>query len=554
MHCEINILDLRYKDPLAMIQRVTLVTNFLALIVSIAGLILITLFRGINLYDESVFLTIAKGILNGKQPYVDLWDTKPAGTYYLVAALSRSLGETWWVPRLLVIVSISLVILFLLFTKKSLSINSTLFGAALLGTGLLAKGGYRVDTHILAGFFVACGFALVYGKNYNMLRNLLLFSLFAATATFFNQIGFIYFTAYLLVVFIGTVGRTNIYRVIGYLFLSAIIYCFILLTLSVIFVDSGSLANFWNAVYTQPQRLSKEIRSVPWNYKSFIVQLSLSPVHLAAIGAVVIFSLSQIFHTRKILANLVSNRIAGWVNLLRQPSLLAWAMGLAGLTTAIFRYYNQHWLSSMFFFAFLTCLLLEATEKNLQGRYLQRFLNPLATLALVVLTVVIWVEGPLLFWLEDRIAVDRQQSQELWAALDQCISPEDSVLVISAISPRMYYLVQHFPPWQWLYIDDSNYGLVSWQEDAVKLIEAGEPSAVIVEIQPGQDRIAASGPIANPKEENVTFDELRQALSVHYQSQPLVHSYHQTHQTDTELYVQRQLICNRIPTANPLFP
>ncbi len=44
--------------------------------------------------DEGVFYTIANGILNGKLPYLDYFDHKPPGIYYLIAFIFQLLGKT----------------------------------------------------------------------------------------------------------------------------------------------------------------------------------------------------------------------------------------------------------------------------------------------------------------------------------------------------------------------------------------------------------------------------------------------------------------------------
>lgn len=57
-----------------------------------AGLLLPGLLTGPN-FDASVFLLIAERLLDGSRPYVDLWDHKPPGIYFIDAALLATSGR-----------------------------------------------------------------------------------------------------------------------------------------------------------------------------------------------------------------------------------------------------------------------------------------------------------------------------------------------------------------------------------------------------------------------------------------------------------------------------
>src|ERR1700712_2730822 len=44
--------------------------------------------------DQGEFATIARGILDGRIPYVDLWNPKPPAIFYVYAAAMRLFGRT----------------------------------------------------------------------------------------------------------------------------------------------------------------------------------------------------------------------------------------------------------------------------------------------------------------------------------------------------------------------------------------------------------------------------------------------------------------------------
>jgi len=46
--------------------------------------------------DQGTYLTIGQGLLDGKQLYLDLWDNKPPGIFYIYAAIARVFGRTMW--------------------------------------------------------------------------------------------------------------------------------------------------------------------------------------------------------------------------------------------------------------------------------------------------------------------------------------------------------------------------------------------------------------------------------------------------------------------------
>jgi hypothetical protein len=63
--------------------------------------------------DQGTYLTIGQGLLEGKQPYRDLWDNKPPGIFYLYAGIARVFGRTMWSAAVVDILLLLLISYFL---------------------------------------------------------------------------------------------------------------------------------------------------------------------------------------------------------------------------------------------------------------------------------------------------------------------------------------------------------------------------------------------------------------------------------------------------------
>ena len=112
--------------------------------------------------DALIYITMGRGILNGLTPYVDLFESKPPGLFYLFA-LSLWMGGTWLV-RLLEIISLLLIPLstsiFFLKKEKTVLLTAFLFGILLMlrtqenGAGLQSEifGLIFADLYVLTLF------------------------------------------------------------------------------------------------------------------------------------------------------------------------------------------------------------------------------------------------------------------------------------------------------------------------------------------------------------------------------------------------------------------
>lgn len=81
---------------------------FVALMVVIIGLALPVLTYPLG-RDQGEFATIGRGILNGKVPYIDLWNPKPPAVFYLYALAMRLYGQTTAALRALDLLAVPVI-------------------------------------------------------------------------------------------------------------------------------------------------------------------------------------------------------------------------------------------------------------------------------------------------------------------------------------------------------------------------------------------------------------------------------------------------------------
>src|SRR3989344_8960399 len=117
--------------------------RFLFILIFITFLIrLPSLFEPFWYGDEAIYLVIGQKIARGGLMYVDIFDHKTPGIYYLTAATIKILGESVWAFRFLLMIWIlvTLVVFYLLaqkmFTKKT-AVAATIILTTLTSTPLI---------------------------------------------------------------------------------------------------------------------------------------------------------------------------------------------------------------------------------------------------------------------------------------------------------------------------------------------------------------------------------------------------------------------------------
>jgi len=114
-------------------------------------------------WDESVYLLMARGMLQGHAPYTLLWDHKPPGLYLLFALAQLVFGQTILAMRLLAVIMVTATS-FLLWLYGRAVLGSRVSGAlAALFYALfsLSNGGLASNAEIMWAPFTAAAFLLL---------------------------------------------------------------------------------------------------------------------------------------------------------------------------------------------------------------------------------------------------------------------------------------------------------------------------------------------------------------------------------------------------------
>jgi len=118
--------------------------------------------------DESLYLLIAQGILDGHTPYVEIWDHKPPGIYYLFAAAQFLFGRSIGAIRLLSCLAVwASCVLLVRFGRDVLSSTPVGYIAAgVYAAFSLTNDGLAANTEIFFTPFVIGGLYLIARNSY----------------------------------------------------------------------------------------------------------------------------------------------------------------------------------------------------------------------------------------------------------------------------------------------------------------------------------------------------------------------------------------------------
>jgi 4-amino-4-deoxy-L-arabinose transferase-like glycosyltransferase len=113
--------------------------------------------------DESVYLLIGQGILKGRIPYVEIWDHKPPGVYYLFAAALGLFGGSLLAIRLLACAAVwASSVLLVIFSRAAFRTAFVGYIAAIVYACFsMTNEGLATNTEILFTPFVIAGMTIV---------------------------------------------------------------------------------------------------------------------------------------------------------------------------------------------------------------------------------------------------------------------------------------------------------------------------------------------------------------------------------------------------------
>jgi 4-amino-4-deoxy-L-arabinose transferase-like glycosyltransferase len=120
--------------------------------------------------DESLYFLIAQSFLQGKPPYIEVWDNKPPGIFILFSLAILIFGDSITSIRILACLSVAFTSYFLYKTAKLISKNNQkvgLLAGILYLVFSLSNNGVAANAEILFAPFVTLAFYLLFkNKNY----------------------------------------------------------------------------------------------------------------------------------------------------------------------------------------------------------------------------------------------------------------------------------------------------------------------------------------------------------------------------------------------------
>ena len=534
------------------------------LLLSLIGLALLIYLRGIGVFDDSIFYTVAEGITRGAIYPIDLFDIKPPGLYYTLAVVTALFGKAWWIPRtFLLFVDILFIGLFLWFASRHLSRNWSIWAGVIFCLSLAAAWGYQPNVRAFAAIPGSLGLVLVYGSNYKSTLRNACYGLLAGIATLYHQTGVGYLVAFIIVYSLLMVLRRS-FTVGALLRLVAVMLAYLipLLIVSLYYWYQDGLDELAQALFFQ---VGVWLESKEPDIKSIVSQLSRFP----ALGAMIIgilLAVSRRFESesnlrvvlRALALNATQNRgdsadgegenvsSSHLLSALAHPNILLWIVAIIFMLPILpVRVFPHYLAPTAFPISFLAAYAaVSSVDLRLDKRPSMPSLRKIILLTTMILFILVfWWAGPLRMIRHSPLPFDMAQGREIYVRLSECIQLDDPVLVVASSSPRLYYISQHLPPWPYIVMDASTHGLVSW-DDAIDLIRQEQIPAVLLEGRPG----------AGPNPPGPYLPEFRPVLARSYVPIPLQHALHPVHGTTTELYVLRTLPCDLPPQENPLFP
>lgn len=207
--------------------------------------------RGIGVFDDSVYLKIGELITDGLLPYKDLFDNKPPGIYYLAAIIAWFGNKHWLTNRVFLFIFAILLGFGIIKYTKSLWGNQVAYFAALLfPISYVISQGYSFHTEQFCAAFGFLSLLLLTNERKDKMINWVLSGCCLGFAFMFKQVGIIYLISFficdLLFVYLGKLSfihalRRCFFLILGFGLVSCSIFTLIFL--------NGYWSNFYNDVF-----------------------------------------------------------------------------------------------------------------------------------------------------------------------------------------------------------------------------------------------------------------------------------------------------------------
>ncbi len=136
----------------------------IAIVLTVLVLRLPSAFQSVIDWDESIYILVARELLNGYLPYSAVFDHKPIGLYYIFAAFLGVLGDDPFAIRVLGIAAVigsCLLLRHILIYFAGIRPHTALVLSLAYAVATGGLGGAAVNTEILVNFLTLCWICLV---------------------------------------------------------------------------------------------------------------------------------------------------------------------------------------------------------------------------------------------------------------------------------------------------------------------------------------------------------------------------------------------------------
>ena len=223
-----------------------------------------TFFQSVINHDESLYLIIADQILQGIPPYVEIWDHKPPGIYFLFALGLTLFGNSILAIRLLTLIAVTITCYLLYLISLSIFTQSGqrigLLAGSFYAVFSLTNGGLAANTEV---FFIP----LVVGSFYLFFRSSPNISAWTWVLIGFliglaAQIKYLVVFDFLALVFFAILQRCKVYSTLRNLLLLSLGSSIVFITVAFYFWQQGIFSEYIsatllaNATYIQTDNLT----------------------------------------------------------------------------------------------------------------------------------------------------------------------------------------------------------------------------------------------------------------------------------------------------------
>lgn len=407
--------------------------------------------RGIGVFDDSVYLKIGELITDGLLPYKDVFDNKPPGIYYVAAIIAWVSNKHWLTNRVFLFIFPILVGYVIIKYTKSLWNNQVAYFSALLfPISYVISQGYSFHTEQFCAAFGFLSLLLITNDRKFKMINWFLSGCCLGLAFMFKQVGIIYLISFfisdLLFLYLGKLSFINALRRCLFLILG---FCIVTCSVFTLIFLNGYWSNFYNDVFVGVLPFAeKEI-----NILSIIKFWIKTPISLLFIPLTLLMCINS-----KCLRNITLSKHF-------YEFILLFSMGFLSLLPTIKVNSNTHYIGaavialSIIEAILIDNLLQSLLEKSAQKKNIFRYINlgKIAKKSSYIVTLlllpyilgILWVSKTMI--VENRIVYDLSQMSEIRTIINKYTPPKTPVLVLSTTAPRLYYMSGRLPYMKYIY-------------------------------------------------------------------------------------------------------